>query len=50
MRPLSLQGDLENEVWVLMKELIEEHNYSVDGAVRSYPSGLTALPRFADEG
>jgi len=25
MRELSLQSDIENEVWIIMKELVEEH-------------------------
>lgn len=25
MRALSLQSDIENEVWTIMKELVEEH-------------------------
>ncbi len=32
MRPLSLQSDLENEVWILMKELVEEHGKTIHEA------------------
>lgn len=32
MRPLSLQSDLEHEIWLLMKELVDEHGMSIRDA------------------
>ncbi|MEL7090271.1 MAG: hypothetical protein AAFN94_00915 [Pseudomonadota bacterium] len=33
MRELSLQSDLEHEVWLLLKELTDEHGLSLKEAV-----------------
>lgn len=50
MRELSLQSDLEHEVWILLKELTEEHGLSLKDAVdRVAAANLRAMRDIQNE-
>lgn len=45
MRHLSLQSDLEHEIWVILSELTEEHGMTIQDAAEATRSAIRSCEK-----